>query len=76
VTWWHSDLAQVLATAAVVVAWGQGAIVLAPVIAVAVIAAFNVVAVRRPVKPAKTIGLQQMTFGIAVVVITAVAVLA
>lgn len=76
VTWWHSDLAQVLATAAVAVAWGIGAISLAPVIAVAAIATFNVAAVRGPVKPPKTIGLQQMTFGIAVVVITAAAVLA
>lgn len=76
VTWWHSDLAQVLATAAVAVAWSIGAIPLAPVIAVAAIATFNVAAVRGPVEPAKTIGLQQMAFGIAVVVITAVAVLA
>ena len=43
-------------------------------VAVAAIAAFNVVAVRGPVKPAMVIGLQQMAFGIAGVVITAVAV--
>ena len=76
VTWWHSDLSQVLATAAVAVAWGLGAIPPAPVIAVATIATFNVVAVRGPVRRAKTIGVQQMAFGVAVVAVTATAVLA
>jgi hypothetical protein len=71
----HSDVAQVLAVAAVALAWGFGAIPLVPVVAVAAIAAFNVVAVRGRVKPAMVIGLQQMAFGIAVVVSTAVAVL-
>jgi hypothetical protein len=76
VTRWHSDAAQVAAAAAVALAWGLGAIPLAPVVAVTVIAAFNVMAVRGPVKPAVVIGLQQMAFGIGVVVVTAVAVLA
>lgn len=76
VTRWHSDAAQAAAVAAVSLAWGLDAIPLAPVIAVAAIAAFNVVAVRGSVKPAMVIGLQQMTFGIGVVVVTAVAVLA
>lgn len=71
---WPSDLAQVLAIAAVAVAWLLGWIPLAPLIAVGAIAAFNLVAVRGPVRPAVVIGMQQMTFGIAVVVITAVAV--
>jgi hypothetical protein len=73
---WHSDVAQVSAVAAVAVAWGLNAIPLAPVIAVAAIAGFNVMAVRGPVKPAVVIGLQQMALGIAVVAVTAVAVLA
>ena len=73
---WHSDLAQALAVVAVAIAWVAGAIPLAPVVAVAAIAVFNVVAVRGPVKPAMVIGLQQMAFGVAVTVITAVAVLA
>ena len=76
VTRWHSDVAQAAAVAAVSLAWGLDAIPLAPVVAVAAIAAFNVVAVRGPVKPAMVIGLQQMAFGIGVVVVTAVAVLA
>lgn len=76
VTRWHSDVAQAAAVAAVGLAWGLDAIPLAPVVAVAAIAAFNVVAVRGPVKPAMVIGLQQMAFGIGVVVVTAVAVLA
>lgn len=76
VTRWHSDAAQAAAVAAVSLAWGLDTIPLAPVIAVAAIAAFNVVAVRGPVKPAMVIGLQQMAFGIGVVVVTAVAVLA
>ncbi len=76
VTRWHSDVAQAAAVAAVGLAWGLDAIPLAPVVAVAAIAAFNVVAVRGSVKPAMVIGLQQMAFGIGVVVVTAVAVLA
>lgn len=75
VTRWHSDLAQGAAVAAVAVAWSLDAIPIAPVLAVAVIAAFNIAAIRGPVKRAVVIGLQQMTFGIAVVAITAIAVL-
>ena len=73
---WHSDLAQALAVTAVAVAWLFDAIPFVPVLAVAAIAVFNVVAVRGPVRRAVVIGLQQMTFGIAVVAVTAIAVLA
>ena len=76
VTRWHSDLAQGLAVAAVVIAWLLDAIPIAPVLAVAAIATFNIAAIRGPVKRAVVIGLQQMTFGIAVVAVTAIAVLA
>ena len=72
---WHSDLAQALTVVAVAGAWLFDAIPVAPVFAVAFVAVFNVVAVRGPVKPAVVIGLQQMTFGIAVVAVTAIAVL-
>ena len=75
VTRWHSDLAQVVAMSAVVLAWLLETIPFAPVAAVAVIAVFNVVAVRGPVRRALVIGLQQMTFGIAVIAVTAIAVL-
>lgn len=76
VTRWHSDLAQVLAVVAVVLAWLMDAIPFAPVVAIAAIAVFNMVAVRGPVKRAVVIGAQQMTFGIAVVIVTAIAILA
>jgi hypothetical protein len=72
---WHSDLAQALGVFAVAVAWMLDAIPFAPVIAVAAIAVFNIAAVRGPVKRAVVIGLQQMTFGVAVIVVTAIAVL-
>lgn len=73
---WHSDIAQVLAVAAVTVAWLADAVPLAAAIAIIAVAGFNVGAVRAAPRPAKVIGLQQMFFGIAVVVVTAVAVLA
>jgi len=75
VTLWHSDVAQLLAVAAVAAAWIRDAIPVMPVVAVGAIAVFNVVSVRGPVKRAIVIGLQQMSFGIVVVVVTAVAVL-
>lgn len=73
---WHSDLAQALAVAAATIAWLAGVVPLAAAIAIAAVAAFNVRAVRTAPRPAKSIGLQQMFFGIAVVVVTAIAVLA
>jgi hypothetical protein len=71
---WHSDLAQVLALAAVAVAWAVDAVPLAPVVALAAVAGFNVVAIRGPVRRAVVIGVQQTVLGLAVVVVTAVAV--
>ena len=71
---WHSDLAQVAALAAVVAAWMLDAVRLAPVVAVLAVAMFNIVAVRGPVRRAVVIGMQQMAFGIAVTVVTAIAV--
>ncbi|MCP4083992.1 MAG: YwiC-like family protein [Actinomycetia bacterium] len=71
---WHSDLAQVLAVAAAAVAWVPDAIPFAPVGALAVVGLFNVVAVRRPPRPPKVLGIQQIAFGVGVVVVTAVAV--
>lgn len=73
---WHSDLAQVLAVVVVTLAWSAGAVPLAAAIAIVAVAVFNVRAVRAAPRPAKVIGLQQMFFGIAVVCVTAVAVLA
>lgn len=76
VTLWHSDLAQVVALAAVGAAWMLDAVPFAPVVAVLAIAVFNIVAVRGPVRRAVVIGMQQMAFGVAVTVVTAFAVLA
>ena len=73
---WHSDLAQVLAVAAVTIAWLVGVVPIAATSAIAAVAAFNIGAVRTAPRPAKVIGLQQMFFGIAVVIVTAIAVLA
>lgn len=73
---WHSDLAQVLAAVAVNIAWVAGAVPLAAAIAIVLVAVFNVGAVRSAPRPAKTVGLQQMFFGIAVIIVTAIAVLA
>ena len=72
---WRSDLAQVLAVLAVVAAWGLDAVPFAPVAALGAVAVFNIAAVRGPVRRAVVIGLEQMIFGIAVIVVTAVAVL-
>jgi hypothetical protein len=72
---WHSDLAQVLAVVAVAVTWFADALPLAAAIAITAVAAFNIGAVRAAPRPAKIIGLQQMFFGIAVVAVTAVAVM-
>jgi hypothetical protein len=71
---WHSDLAQVLAVAAVAIAWLAGMVPVAAATAIAAVAAFNIGAVRTAPRPAKVIGLQQMFFGIAVVIVTAIAV--
>jgi hypothetical protein len=73
---WHSDLAQVLALAAVVIGTVFDAVPLAATIFVAVVAAMNFTAVRLAPRPAKVIGIQQMCFGLAAVIVTAVAVLA
>jgi hypothetical protein len=73
---WHSDVAQVIAAVAVTIAWLADAVPLAAAVVIAAVAVFNVGAVRAAPRPAKIIGLQQMFFGIAVVVVTAAAVLA
>ncbi len=72
---WHSDLAQASAVAAVVIGWALGGVTIASVAGVAVVSALNVALVRRPPRPAVTIGIQQMLFGIAVVAVTAASVL-
>lgn len=72
---WHSDLAQLLALGAVVIATALDAVPHASAAVIAVIAAVNLVAVRAAPRPATVIGVQQTCFGLAVVVVTAAAVL-
>ena len=69
-------LAQVAALPAVVAAWGSTPCRSLRWSRSLAVAMFNVVAVRGPVRRAVVIGMQQMAFGIGVVVVTAVAVLA
>jgi hypothetical protein len=73
---WSSDLAQVLAVAAVAVGWTFDAVPFATVIVLAIVGAFNIAALRREPRPPKVLGVQQMMFGLAVTVVTAVAILA
>jgi hypothetical protein len=73
---WPSDLAQVLAVAAVAVGWTFDAVPFATVIVLAIVGAINIAALRREPRPPKVLGVQQMMFGLAVTVVTAVAILA
>ena len=75
VTRWHSDVSQVVSVVALVVVGLFATVPLASVLAVAAVAAFNVIAVRLRPRRAVVIGLQQTFFGVAVIVITAIAVL-
>lgn len=75
ITRWHSDLAQVLAVAAVLTAWLLGAVPLGALLAVAGAASLNLVWSRGPIRPAKVVGMQQLFLGVAVVAVTAAAVL-
>lgn len=68
---WHSDGAQALAVVVAALAWLVGWIPPAPVVAMAVIAAAGVVAIRRPPQPAVVIGVQQMVVGLFLVVVSA-----
>ncbi|MCP3935027.1 MAG: YwiC-like family protein [Actinomycetia bacterium] len=72
---WHSDLAQIAAVVAVVVGWGFDAVPIAAVVAVAAASAANLVSARRDPRPAKILGMQQLAFGVAVTLVTAIAVI-
>ncbi|MDH3295665.1 MAG: YwiC-like family protein [Acidimicrobiia bacterium] len=74
VSLWPSDLAQLVAIGAAALAGLVDAIPAAPVAALAAIAVFNLVAVRTAPRRAVVIGIQQVIFGIALVVVTALAV--
>ena len=72
---WHNDLAQLIAVIVSAVAWATGLVPVAPFIAIGVLAAINLVAVRLAPRPAMVIGIQQMIVGLAVITTTATAVL-
>src|SRR6056297_2198678 len=73
---WPSDLAQVLAVAAVAIGWILDAVPFATVVVLAAVGAINVAALRLEPRPPKVLGIQQMIFGLAVTAVTATAVLA
>ncbi len=70
---WHSDVAQLAAVAAAVIGWAFDLVPTAAVVALVVLAVINVVAVRLTPRRAVVIGIQQMIFGIAVILTTAIA---
>ena len=72
---WHSDLSQVAAVTAAVIAWRVDLVPLAAAIAIAVVAVINVAAVRLAPRRAVIIGIQQTIVGIAVIATTATAIL-
>ena len=71
---WHSDVAQMAGVAAVALGWAFDAVPAAAAVAIAVLATLNLGAVRLAPRRAVVIGIQQMIFGIAVIVVTAIAV--
>lgn len=73
-TLWPSDGAQLGATAASVLGWSLGLVPAAAAAIIAVVAGFNVVAVRLAPRRTVVIGVQQMLFGIALIVTTAIAI--
>jgi hypothetical protein len=72
---WHSDLAQIVAVAAVLSGWALDAVPVAAAAAIGVVAFINLVAVRLAPRPALVIGIQQTVLGVGVITTTAIAVL-
>lgn len=71
---WHSDLAQLAAVAIVMGGWLGGIVPGVAVAAVGALAAFGLVAVRRPPQKAVAIGSQQIVLGLTLVLVTALGV--
>ena len=71
---WHSDLAQLLAVAMVIGGWIGGIVPAVAVSAVALLAFFEMIAVRRPPQKAVAIGSQQIVLGLTLVMLTALGV--
>jgi len=75
-TAWHSDITQALATAALATGMVVADVPAAGVVAMALAAVFQTIAVRRPVPSIAIIGAQQMAIGLGIVFTTALGVLA
>jgi len=73
---WHSDLAQLAAGAIAIAAWAVELVPGAAAIAIVVLGVINVIAIRLPPRRVVVIGIQQMVLGLAVIGVTAAAVLA
>ena len=73
---WQSDIGQIAALGAVGVGWVVDAVPAASVVAIALLGVFNAAALTRPPAKAVVIGIQQTIFGLFVVAVTAIAVLA
>ena len=71
---WSSDLAQLGAVIAAWLGWSFDLVPLAATVAISVLAALNVLAVRLPTRSAVTVGIQQTIVGIIVIATTAVAI--
>ena len=70
---WHSDAAQLAAVAAAVLGWAFDLVPAAAVVVLAILAAINVAALGLAPRRAVVIGIQQMIFGIVVILTTAIA---
>ena len=70
---WHSDAAQLAAAVATTVGWAFDLVPTAALVAIVALLAVNLVAVRLTPKPPAVIGTQQMIFGMAVILTTALA---
>ncbi len=70
---WHSDTAQLAAVGSVALGWAFDLVPVAAVVVIGLLAIINLVALRLTPKPAVVIGMQQMVFGIAVILTTALA---
>lgn len=69
---WHSDVAQFIAVAMIATALALDLVPALPAVAIGLIAIMNLAGVRRRVRPASIIGIQQMCIGLGVAVVAAV----
>ncbi len=70
---WHSDSAQLAAGAVAALGWAVGMVPVAATIAISALALVHLGTARLAPKPAVVIGVQQMFYGLAVIVTTAIA---